>query len=167
MKNLPLNAWRLVAFMLSGLAAAACGSSGADTGVGSNAAACVANELTLAGELDGQPVAVQLDTTSSVFQQLSTPATLDVGYADGAVHLQWNNLLPIGQTTAATGTIVMPAGSPHAGETICAGSGSITDQSATDGAVIDNYLFTLRTLSTGPTCPGTALTGSIDGCKGG
>ena len=61
----------------------------------------------------------------------------------------------------------MPAGSPHAGETICAGSGSITDQSATDGAVLDNYLFTLQTLSTGPTCPGTALAGRIDGCAGG
>jgi hypothetical protein len=166
MTRSPSKDWCLVAFMVSGLAAAACGSGGADMGAGNNAAVCVPYELTLAGELDGQSVAVQVDV-SSLFQQISPPYTLDASYADGAVHLQWNKPLPIGQTTPVTGTIVMPAGSPHAGETICAGSGTVTDQSATDGGVFDNYLFTLRTLSIGPTCPGAALAGEIDGCAGG
>ena len=171
MKRRPSNHWcllgRLFASALFGLVGAGCGSSGSATS-GDNTAACVSQKLTLAGELDGQSVSVQLDPTTYVFQQGTTPHTFDVGYADGALHLEWSTLVPIGGTTAATGTIVMPAGTPHAGETICAGNGTtITDQSPAGSGGVDNQLFTLQALSSGPSCPGTALAGSIDGCVGG
>jgi hypothetical protein len=167
MKRRPSNPWCLFAFALSGLVLnAGCGSSGSATAA--NTAACVSQMLTLAGELDGQPVSVQLVPMGSVFQQGTTPHTFDVSYAAGALHLEWSTLVPIGGTTAATGTIVMPAGTPHAGETICAGNGTtITDQSTGGTGGSDNELFTLQTLSSGPSCPGAALAGSIDGCLGG
>ncbi len=167
MNRRPSNPWCLFAFALSGLMSfAACGSSGSATAA--NTAACVSQMLTLAGDLDGQAVSVQLVPTGLVFQQGTTPHTFDVSYADGALHLEWNSLVAIGGTTAAAGTIVMPAGTPHAGETICAGTGTtITDQSTGGSSGLDNELFTLQTLSSGPSCPGTALGGSIDGCIGG
>jgi hypothetical protein len=59
----------------------------------------------------------------------------------------------------------MPAGAPHAGETICAGSGTtLSYVAAGDGGFANNNLFTLRSLTSGPTCPGAALAGSLDGC---
>jgi hypothetical protein len=137
---------------------------------GGNAAACVLGQLTLVGELDGQPVNVQISDTSSAFQQGSTPHTFDVDYAGGTLHLEWGALIGYSQTTAATGTAVMPAGAPHAGEAICAGSGTMEyiDPSGNNGNPPgpENDVFSLGTLSSGPTCPGIALAGTINGCVG-
>ncbi|HMF43699.1 MAG TPA: hypothetical protein VKQ32_23655 [Polyangia bacterium] len=141
------------------IATVGCGSSG-DGGTPST---CMANMITLAGELDGQPVDVQEQDMGLAFQQLSMPYTLDVTYADGTLHVEWRTLFPNnGAGASATGTVIMPAAAPHAGETICAGSGTIRDTS--DNMGHSNYIFTLGTLSSGPTCPGAALAGSIDGC---
>ena len=142
---------------LLALAALGCGSSD-DDGSGGGSAPCTAGMLTLVGELDGQPVAVELDWSSRSWNQLGTPKTLDVGYAGGTVHLEWSELIARGDGTAASGTIVMPADAPRAGETICAGAGTtILDAD-------DAYRFALRGLSLGPTCPGAGVAGSIDGC---
>ena len=142
------------------LGAVGCGSSGG----GGTPSTCALNMVTLTGELDGQPVDVQENTTSLAFQQLSMPYTFDVGYADGTLHVEWNTRFADNAAGApATGTLVMPAAAPHAGETICAGSGTMRNTTGTSDAH-SNYIFTFGTLSSGPTCPGAALIGSISGC---
>lgn len=141
------------------LTATGCGSDD-DSGPGGGSAPCVAEKLTLVGELEGQAVAIEIDWTSRSWNQLSSPKTLDVGYDGGSVHLEWSELIAEGDSASASGMVVMPAQAPRAGETICAdGSSSIADAG-------DHYQFALRGLSLGPTCPGTALAGSIDGCAG-
>ena len=145
-----------------GIAAVGCGSS-ADGG-GGTPSTCALNMFTIIGDLDGQSVDVQEQTTSLAFQQLSMPYTFDVGYADGTLHVEWNKVIPNnGGAASTTGTVVMPAAAPHAGETICAGSGTIRETSGTSG-VRSNYIFTFGTLSSGPSCPGPGLGGSIGGC---
>jgi hypothetical protein len=77
-------------------------------------------------------------------------------------------LLPINRpAVSATGTIVMPAGAPHAGETFCGASGNIGETDPANTGAHVNQVFTLGTLSVGPTCPGVALAGHISGCVGG
>jgi hypothetical protein len=169
MKGQLMNDWRLV-FALSGLVAVACGSSGGPAGDGTEImapAACVANKLTLVGELDDQPVDLQIDLTSSLFQQVHVPYSTDLGYVGGSAHVQWNTMIISDRpAVAATGTVVMPPGAPHAGETICGGKGTIegTDPAGTGFKI--NQIFTLGTLTVGPTCPGPVLAGSIKGCVG-
>jgi hypothetical protein len=126
----------------------------------SSSAPCVVGKLTLIGELEGQAVSVEVDWTGRSWNQLSEPKTLDVSYGGGMVHMEWNELVAVGSTTDATGNIVMPPGAPRAGETVCGGAGSsITDRD-------DQFAFGLRDLSLGPTCPGSPLAGSLDGCAG-
>ena len=138
------------------LALSACSSTDPDEPERSSAP-CVEGKLVLVGELDGQPVSAEVDYTGYVWAQLSTPGTLDVSYAGGSVHVEWSELVSAGSTTAASGTVIPPAPAPHAGETLCAASGSVTDEEETNP-------FTLRDLSLGPSCPGTPIAGSLDGC---
>jgi len=148
----------LVAWALAGVG---CGSS---DGASKTPASCMLHMVTILGDLDGQSLDVQEQTTSLAFQQGATPYTLDVGYADGTLHLEWNTRFADNSTTApTTGTVVMPAAAPHAGETICVGSGTIRDTTGGTGTH-GNYIFTLGTLSSGPSCPGPGLGGSIGGC---
>jgi hypothetical protein len=152
--------WR---FAVVGLVALGCGSSG-DNGT---PAYCADKMIALMGDLDGQPVDLAVNYTSLAFQQLSMPYTFDVGYADGMLHLEWNTRFPENEGGAsATGTLVMPAGAPHAGETIWGGGGTIRQTTTTDGTGSrhSNYIFTLGTLSAGPTCPGTAVAGTVSAC---
>jgi hypothetical protein len=158
---------RLVVFALFGLTAAACGADGGGSGPGGiTPAVCVAGKLVFTGDLDGDPFDVQVDPGTELFQQFSPPFSWDLNYTAGMLHLQWNSPIFIdGSGAAATGTMVMPAGAPHAGETICGASGTIAqkDTSGGTGAHVNN-LFALGTLSAGPTCPGAALSGGISGC---
>jgi hypothetical protein len=153
--------------IICGLGLAACGSSG-DGGPSGPTATCTANTITLAGEVDGQPVDASLFETSFLFQQVAKPYTCDVGYDGGMMHLEWNTVFPIdGPAASVTGTIVMPAGAPHATESLCAGSGNIREHDEDGTGFHTDQIFTLGTLSVGPTCPGTAVAGTINGCTGG
>jgi len=95
---------------------------------GTAQATCTFNKVTLVGDLDGQTVDVQVDQTGGLFQQFSLPYTMDTPFTGGMVHMEWTTLLPINRpAVSATGTIVMPAGAPHAGETFCGASGNISE----------------------------------------
>ena len=155
---------RLVALSLLGLSVTSCGGGNAGPGSGGGAASCVPGKLTLVGDLESQPVDAEIDYASAIFQQGGGSKSYDLGYVDGMLHLEWTALIAYGQSTAAKGTVVMPTGQPHAGQTICAGSGSIKYVAVGDGGFANNNIFTLRSLSSGPVCPGAPLAGSIDGC---
>jgi hypothetical protein len=159
--------WRLFAIGLSGLAAISCGGDGGN-GVGLGITPpCVDYYMALNGMLDGQPVDAQVQNSGSLFQQLQQPYTFDADYAaGGGMHLKWATLVPIdGAPVAVTGTIDMPAGAPHGGETLCAGGGALgeVDTSADAGRTTE-FRFTLGMLSSGAACTGAALMGSIKGC---
>jgi hypothetical protein len=157
----------LVALLGALLVVVGCGSSARPAGA---AAACAPLKVNLVGELDGQAVNAQLDVLSGSFQLVAPPYALDVGFfGGGTLEVAWTTAISYRQMTPATGNIVMPPGTPHAGETICAGSGATryVDSSGGNGGTgaPNNNFFTFDTLTVGPTCPGTAaLTGSIDGC---
>jgi hypothetical protein len=119
--------------------------------------ACVEKHITVAGALDGENVDLSLAYTSFYFVN-GSGGQLDVTYAGGALHLTLADLAAYGETVAASGTIQMPAGAPHAGEAICAGSAS------TITPLEEGYKFELAELSLGATCPGQVITGSLHGC---
>jgi hypothetical protein len=130
---------------------------------------CVAGEGTLVGTLDGQNVTAQLDLTYAG-QSFTLPYTFDLPNAtlpsySGKVHLEYTTPIGLDQPVPITGTIVMPAGAPHAGETICVGAGMFEYQSLpADSSLRTGVLFSLEDLSAGPSCPGTPLTGRMDAC---
>ena len=142
------------------LISGACGDSG--DGPTIPPATCTSGMLTLLGELDGQAVDASTPATSWSFQQLSLPHTLDVPGDGSVLHLEWTGLISIGGTGPASGRVIMPASAPHPGETICGAAGTLKDEEVSDSRT--NYRFTLTDLSLGPTCPGTALAGSLAGC---
>ena len=150
--------------MLLASTAAACGDSGG-SGPGSNIppATCTDGMIALLGELDGQHVDASAAFTSWIFQQGTRPYTLDLPYDGGMLHLEWNTpLFSGGAPAAASGTLVMPAAAPHAGETICGATGTTKYQDLSAGG--SDHSFTLTDLSSGPSCPGSPLMGSLAGC---
>ena len=167
-----MRAWRLLVLGWFAAGVVACGGDGTSVDAaagtdGPGGPACVAGRLSLFGDLNGQSVALEVAVTSSSFQQLTVPHSYDLTYVGGTLHLEWTGILPFGKTTAATGTFVMPAGAARAGETICAGSATLkyVNRPGVPGGKQDTS-FTLGGLSAGPTCPGAALAGNLDGCAG-
>ena len=159
--------WVVFVIVLCGLTPIACGGDGGDApGVGMTPA-CVDAYMALTGTLDAQPVDAQAQYSGSLFQQFQRPYSFDVDYpAGGGMHLKWTTALPIdGPGVTVTGTIDMPAGAPHGGETLCAGNGTLkeVDTSGGTGAMTE-FRFTLGMLSAGATCPGASLAGGINGC---
>ena len=159
--------WCVFVIALCGLTAVACGGDEGDApGLGMTPA-CVDYYMALNGTLDGQPIAAQAQYSGSLFQQFQKPYTFDVNYpTTGGMHLEWTVLLPTdGPAVPVTGTIDMPAGAQHGGETLCAGSGALkeVDTSGGTGAMAE-FRFTLGMLSSGATCTGAPLAGSINGC---
>jgi hypothetical protein len=159
----------VLVLVLFGVTSAGCGGGG-PAGDGTEITAtppCATNKLTLVGEVEGQPVDLTIDLTSSTFQQLNVPYTADLGYVGGSAHLQWNiSIGADGRAVAATGNVVMPAGAPRAGETICGGKGTIKGMDPTGMGFKLSQLFTLGTLTVGATCPGMAVAGGVRGCVG-
>lgn len=152
--------WRGCALtLLLSLAVAGCGSD--DDGGGSfPSVSCKPHQLTLSGDVEGTAVAIDIPWTGLAWSQLGDPKSLDVHYDGGTVHVEWASLVGKGDSTAATGTIQMPAGAPRAGEVLCGGAGSLV---ADHG---DGYGFHLTSLSLGPSCPGAPIAGEITGCAG-
>jgi hypothetical protein len=159
--------WCVFVIGLSGLAAISCGGDEGDgPGVGTTPA-CVDYYLALSGTLDDQPVDAQAQFSGSLFQQFQQPYSFDVDYAaGGGMHLKWTTLLPIdGPGAAVTGTIDMPAGAPHGGETLCTGSGTLREVDTSGGAGrMTEFRFTLGMLSSGAACTGAPLAGNVNGC---
>lgn len=154
---------RATALALVALASGACGGGDGGSGSGLPPATCTAGMMALLGELDGQHVDAATAFSGWSFQQATPPHTLDLPPDGSVLHLEWTMLLPPGVSDAASGTVVMPATAPHAGELICGAGGSASYEDFTNGGGND-YIFTLTDLSLGPTCPGTPLAGSLAGC---
>jgi hypothetical protein len=142
------------------LLAAAC-NGGNDEESGPPIATCEPGLMSLRGELGGQNVDASTTFSTWSFQQASLPHSLDLPLDGSVLHLEWTDLLQIGSTGAASGRVVMPADAPRAGETIC-GAGTLRDEALPNNR--SSYAFLLKDLSLGPTCPGTALTGFLNGC---
>ena len=166
--------WRLLVIGLSGLATISCGGNGGGGGpVVGITPACVDFYMVLHGVLDGQPLDAQIQHSGSLFQQVQQPYTFDVDYSgggqDGHMHLEWTTRFPIdGPAVPITGTIVMPAGVPHDGETLCAGSGAIRQvDTSGGGGTMTEFRFSLEMLSTGFNCAASSIAGLINGCING
>jgi hypothetical protein len=160
--------WRLAILGSWALLAAACSSGmGADS---SATAPCASGFVTFTGEIGGQAVSVMVRETSGQFQQATVPYTLDVTYDGGQLHLEWTTTFPFdAPPTPATGTVVLPASAPHAGETICFATGTIREREppADAGRFEVDTLFTMGSLSLGPSCPGAPIAGAsaLNGCE--
>ena len=153
-----------MALAILSAALAACGG-GKATRSDAAAALCAIRQVSLLGDLDGQTIDATVDMDGYNFQQATPPYTLDVMYTGGTLNMQFTDLISSAMSSTATGTIVMPAVTPHAGETICAAAGTIAiEQFVGDGQALADYIFTLTDLSLGPTCPGTSVAGSMLGC---
>ena len=160
--------WRLLVIGLSGLAAISCGGNGGgDVPVVGTTPACVDFYLVLKGMLDGQPLDAQVQRSAARYQQVQQPYTFDVDYAaGGSMHLEWTTLLSIDAPgVSVTGTIDMPAGVPHDGETLCAGSGGIRQvDTSGGGATMTEFRFELEMLSWGYGCAAGQIAGRVGGC---
>lgn len=129
-------------------------------------AQCVPGLLVVAGDLDGQSVDIQTGQHPT-FQQETLPYTADFPASqtgDVQLHLEFTSSIGADQKAAVTGTLVLPAGAPHASEPLCVGSGALWYEE-TDAGDRTIFRFTLEMLSSGATCPGTSLGGWIDGCS--
>ncbi len=125
------------------------------------------------GTLGGQTVNVDQSPVAAGFSQLATgefDAPLGLTIDDASVggdssgvqiHLMWSGAVADGDSAGATGTIELPAGSPDAQMSLCAGSGSkIAPNEANNG--LD---FVLDGLTLGPACK-QAVAGELRGCWG-
>lgn len=124
------------------------------------------------GTLGGQTVNVNESPASGGYSQLGMgqfdlpiAVTVDdaaVGADTGLqIHLTWTGLIADGSSGAATGTITLPAGSPLAQMSLCAGSGSKIAPNNQDNGID----FVLDNLTLGPACT-QAVAGEVRGCWG-
>lgn len=125
-------------------------------------AACVQSSVALVGALDGTKADGCFPMSWHTMDQASSPSTMDVEFGtEGKVHLQWTGLLPNGSSTPATGTLKMPVEGASAGKQFCVDTGSFAMFEVGVGERL--YVFNLSKLSSGATCPGAAVTGSLQG----
>lgn len=155
--------------LLAGLSAAllltACGSdSGPGAGGPGAGAACAEGAFDLSGTLDGQTVSQSGTLKSHLWEQLGSNDKLDATFDPvSSVHAEWTGLVADGQTTAITaGSVTMPAGAPHGGETLNAASGTLTKQ--TDSVSFEFTDLTAAVTCVTAPCPATPVTGTLDGC---
>ena len=123
---------------------------------------CDETSVAVVGELEGATVDTCFAMSWNSVNQATTPATMDMEFGtEGKVHLQWTGLLSDGMGTTATGTITMPKEGPGAGKQYCVDAGMFAMFEVGLGQRV--YTFMLSKLSSGATCPGTAVVGSLQG----
>jgi hypothetical protein len=127
--------------------------------------------LKIEGDLEAAPVHVDQSPAGGGFSQLATgqfdtPLSVTINGmpvppapGETEVHLQWQQTIPDGSSTAASGTVVLPSGDPRAGETVCAGQGSEVVMPLSG----DFMQFDLQNLRLGAACD-QALGGRLRGC---
>src|SRR5262245_48359664 len=130
--------------MALALLALTCGACGGSDGPNIPPATCTAGAMTLLGELDGQQADGSTAFSGWAFQQLTLPHSLDLPTDGSILHLEWSPLLSPNSSTATSGRVVMPASTPHAGETICAASGTFRYRDLSSNG--NDYIFTLTDL---------------------
>jgi hypothetical protein len=137
-------------------------SSGSGPPLASSNAPCTAGEVSFLQQQGSTLLAVQAKVTGVFVQYEGMPPYTLLVNTDGgtteAVQVKWSSPLSYGELGGMTGTVVM------SGQTVCAGDGSTVEEVASDGASIPTFQLALRTLSTGSTCPGMPLAGTLDVC---
>lgn len=124
---------------------------------------CAEGAFQLKGTLDGQAVSAQGTVKGHTWQQFSSPNTLDASFDPASsVHAEWAQLVAEGETTAITGSVTMPAGGPHGGETLNSTSGRLTKLG-------DEVRFEFAELGVSvqciqAPCPDSPVEGSLGGC---
>jgi hypothetical protein len=126
---------------------------------------CAPGTMRLEGMLDGMPIAISQTSETGGWAQTeggefgsqdNIGNTREPSLAD--VELQWVSGITVGRSTSVTGFVVMPTGSPFAGETFCSGEGSIV-RSAGDGEL----QWVLRNVTGGGSCA-VPVAGELRGC---
>ena len=161
--------WRRLSILPAlGLALAACGGSDDETG-GQNAGAaveCAPDSMRLKGTIDGTPVDRSEPIQGSGLTQVGAGHFDSMYVGPDLINdperswlvLDWPAAVPHDSRSTATGTLVLPAGEPMAGQTLCARDGTFVGFTR-EGV----FYFGLRSLSAGTDCT-TPLAGSLDGC---
>jgi hypothetical protein len=126
---------------------------------------CAPGTMRLEGVLDGMSIAISQTSETGGWAQTeggelgaqnNTGSAREPSLAD--VDLQWHTGITVGRSTAVTGIVVMPTGSAFAGETFCAGDGSIV-RSAGDGEL----QWVLKNVTGGSGCA-VPVMGELRGC---
>jgi hypothetical protein len=142
------------------LAPLAAGCGGGDAGLSIDRSVCRPDAIVFVGDLEGTAIPQDPHATSGgVFQQIQKPYSYDLTYDGGTLHLEWNAPLFEGRPGGATGSVVMPPGAPHAGETVCGGKGLFGYFDDNPGTT---RLLDLEELSLG--CGGAAIAGALSVC---
>jgi hypothetical protein len=124
--------------------------------------ACMQSSVALVGTLEGAKADGCFSMSWHTIDQSVSPSSMEVEFGtEGKVHMQWTGLLSDGMSTPATGTLKMPAEGASAGKQFCVDTGSFAMFEVGLGERV--YTFALSKLSSGATCPGTAVAGSLQG----
>ena len=124
---------------------------------------CSPGTMRLEGTLDGMSISISQTSSGGGWAQAGGG---EFGSQDNAireaslvdVELRWDNDISVGRSTNAAGTIVMPTGGVFAGETFCAGEGSIV-HSGQDGEL----QWLLKNITGGGGCV-VPVAGELRGC---
>lgn len=162
MRNPPLLAVLIAMAALSLDPGCGQGASSPEPGI-----ACAADEFRLAGQLDGQTIDIREGTVASGggMTQLSGGqfSTQMVALAPDPsrtkLDLQWAKAMADGDTSDATGTLLMPNSGVLAGQSYCLGNGTKVHMSS-DG---ETLRFQLAGIASGSTCA-TPVAGQLQGC---
>lgn len=138
----------------TGGSAAGTASGGGGSGA-SGSGGCQSERITISGTVDGTDIDVQADVSGRMVNQASDPKMLSISFSGGSVSFEWANQIPNGQMTAATGRTTID------GTTYCFASGELT----LDDSGYDRFTLGDLSESSGTDCPGTAVSGSLEGCS--
>jgi len=158
----PHRTWFLALFLLGALPS--CGSDGSDSG-GSAAGslACNEGEFELRGTLDGHALSAAGTVQNHLWENFGSTNKLDASFdPPSAIHAQWPQSVFDGQTTEITGAVTLPAGTPHGGETLDASGGHLVING--DTVNFDYSGLSLSVMCVTAPCPGTPVSGSLEGC---
>ena len=164
-----MNATKTKTFLLAALVSVGVAATGCDELTDETTTdaliSCAPGTMRLEGMLDGMSIAVaQASETGGWAQtdggefgsQDNIGTTHEPSLAD--VELRWTRGIAVGQSTSVAGTVVMPTGGPYAGETFCAGVGSVV-RSGGDGEL----QWVLKNLTGGGGCM-VPIAGELRGC---
>jgi hypothetical protein len=156
------------------------GGGGSGNGVGGGAGAAATflgcsgdTSFHLAGNVGGESIDLsEAPTTGGFSQQSNAPGPhFRIPNSESedteelvVVFLTWRDTALTGEITAIDGWVRLPVGSPLAGETICAGDGSVMRIPASeDEPTAGDFQFVLLGLSRGSDCS-NPVSGELRGC---
>jgi hypothetical protein len=152
--------WMVLAAALTGCGSDSTGAGGSNVAIG---VGCAEGVFDLSGTLGGEAVSHHGTVEGHAWIQTGSSNKLDATFGpSGSVHAEWTSLVADGQTTAITGSITMPSGTPHGGETLNSGAGNMSK----NGDVV-GFEYTVLSVSVAciqAPCAGDPVEGSLQGC---